>query len=89
MDCDSFAVEDHGGKYEVVTLSSRSGISVTLGMYSSEEKALKVLDDIEKELKYPYDEVFQMPADDEVVTVKKRVDYAEFRMLEEKRKVMR
>ena len=60
--------------------------SDTLGAYSTKEKALKVLDDIEKELKYPYDEVFQMPADDEVVTVKKRVDYAEFRMLEEKEK---
>lgn len=47
MDCDSFAVEDHSGKYEVITLSGRSGISVALGIYSSEEKALRVLDEIQ------------------------------------------
>lgn len=47
-DCDSFAVERFFNQYEVVTLSSRSGISVALGIYSSEEKALKVLDEIQK-----------------------------------------
>lgn len=40
--------------------------SSLLGKYSTQEKALKVLDDIEKELKYPYDEVFQMPQDEDV-----------------------
>lgn len=60
--------------------------SVTLGVYSTEEKVLLVLDMIEKVAMYPGNTLFQMPADDEVVTVKKRVDYAEFRMLEEKEK---
>ena len=46
-DCDSFAVERFFEQYEVVTLSSRSGISVTLGIYSSKEKALRVLDEIQ------------------------------------------
>lgn len=45
-DCDSFAVERFFEQYQVVTLSSRSGISVALGIYSSEEKALRVLDEI-------------------------------------------
>lgn len=40
--------------------------SDTLGIYSSEEKALKVLDAIEHDLESPYDYVFQMPQDDEV-----------------------
>lgn len=48
MDCDSFAVEDHSGKYEVITLSGKSGISISLGTYSTKEKALKVLDEIQK-----------------------------------------
>lgn len=47
-DCDSFAVERFFEQYEVVTLSSRSGISVTLGIYSSKEKALDVLDEIQE-----------------------------------------
>lgn len=66
MDCDSFAVEDHSGKYEVIILNCRTSISVSLGMYSTKEKALKVLDDIEHSLEYPYNTVFQMPQDDEV-----------------------
>lgn len=47
MDCDSFAVEDHSGKYEVIILNCRTSISVSLGMYSTKEKALKVLDEIQ------------------------------------------
>ena len=46
-DCDSFAVERFFEQYQVVTLSSRSGISVALCIYSSEEKALRVLDEIQ------------------------------------------
>lgn len=46
IDCDSFAVEDHSGKYEVITLHSKSGINVSLGIYTTKDKALKVLDDI-------------------------------------------
>lgn len=37
-----------------------------IGEYSTEEKALKVLDMIQKNLEYPYYEVFQMPTDTEV-----------------------
>lgn len=47
MDCDFFAIEEHGVKYAVITLSGKSGISVCLGTYSTKEKALKVLDEIQ------------------------------------------
>ena len=40
--------------------------SDTLGIYSSEEKALKLLDEIQKQIEYPYNEIFQMPQDWEV-----------------------
>lgn len=53
-DCDSFAVERFFEQYEVVTLSSRSGISVTLGIYSSKEKALKVLSKIQDAIEDTY-----------------------------------
>ena len=39
--------------------------SSLLGKYSSEEKALKVLDEIVHNFEYPYVEVFQMPQDEE------------------------
>lgn len=57
--------------------------SVTLGVYLTEEKALKVLDRIEELIENQCGLTFYMPADEEVVTVKKRVDYAEFCELEE------
>lgn len=60
--------------------------SSLLGKYSTEEKALKVLDRIEELIENQCGLTFYMPADDEVVTVKKRVDYAELRELEEKKK---
>lgn len=66
MDCDSFAVEDHSGKYEVITLNCRTSISISLGIYSTEEKALLVLDMIEKVSMYSGNTLFQMPADEEV-----------------------
>lgn len=66
MDCDSFAVEDHSGKYEVIILNCRTSISISLGMYSTKEKALKVLDEIQKRTEYLYPKVFQMPQDWEV-----------------------
>lgn len=50
MDCEFYAVEDHGSKYEVITLSGKSGISIGLGTYSTKEKALKVLNKIRNEL---------------------------------------
>lgn len=69
MDCDSFAVKDHSGKYEVITLSGKSGISISLGTYSTKEKALKVLDQIQYNME-PFEHeptmVFQMPADEDV-----------------------
>lgn len=37
-----------------------------IGEYSTEEKALKVLDYIQDNLEYPYYNVFQMPTDNEV-----------------------
>lgn len=46
-DCNSFAVESFFEQHKAVTLNNRSGISVVLGVYSSEEKALKVLDEIQ------------------------------------------
>lgn len=48
--------------------------SYDLGRYSSKEKALKVLDRIEELIQYQYKLTFCIPADDEVVTVKKEVD---------------
>ena len=71
-------------KYYIFGYSERG--SDTLGVYSTEEKALKVLDRIEELIQYQYKLTFCMPADDEVVTVKKRVNYAGFRELEEKKK---
>lgn len=35
MDCDFLAIEEHGVKYEVITLSGKSGISVGLGTYTT------------------------------------------------------
>lgn len=69
IDCDSFAVEDHSGKYEVITLNGKSGISISLGTYSTKEKALKVLDEIQNWIHYEADEngiTYQMPQDVDV-----------------------
>ena len=66
MNCDFFAVEENGNKYEVITLSGKSGISIVLGMYSTKEKALKVLNDIQYFYDCTYCETFQMPQDNEV-----------------------
>ena len=69
----------------VVVSISECGDFYPLGSYSSEEKALMVMDELQEEAwveKKTY--VYQMPVDDEVVTVKKRVNYAELRELEEK-----
>lgn len=48
INCDSFAIEDHSGKYEVITLHGKSGISVSLGIYTTKGKALNVLNEIQK-----------------------------------------
>ena len=39
---------------------------ITLGEYSTIDKALKTLDDVVHHLEYPYVEVFQMPQDEDV-----------------------
>lgn len=62
------------------------GSGSLIGEYSTEEKALKVLDRIEEIIENQCGLTFYMPADDEVITVKKRIDYAVLRMLEEKEK---
>lgn len=54
----------------VVVSISEYGDFYPLGSYSSEEKALKVMDELQEEAwveKKTY--VYQMPADDEMVTV--------------------
>lgn len=66
MDCDSFAVEDHSGKYEVITLSGKSGISISLGTYTTKGKALEVLNDIQEWYECSYGETFQMLQDEDV-----------------------
>ena len=65
MDCDFFAIEEHGAKYAVITLSGKSGISVSLGTYTTKCKALAVLNDIQDWRESSYDETFQMPQDEE------------------------
>lgn len=77
------------GNYCLICGATTDGCDCELGVYSTEEKALKVLDRIEELIENQCGLTFYMPADDEVVTVKKRVDYAEFRELEEKSKMMR
>ena len=37
-----------------------------LGEYSTEQKALKVLDEIQKRTKYIYPKAYQMPADEDI-----------------------
>lgn len=39
------------------------GSGMLIGEYSTEEKALKVLDEIQKRTEYIYPKAFQMPAD--------------------------
>ena len=50
----------------VVALISECADFYTLGSYSSEEKALKVLDEIQNRTEYIYPKAYQMPQDDEV-----------------------
>lgn len=50
----------------VVALISECADFYTLGSYSSEEKALKVLDEIQKRKEYLCLKAFQMPQDEDV-----------------------
>lgn len=43
------------------------GSGSLIGEYSTEEKALNVLDEIQKRTEYIYHKAYQMPQDDEVV----------------------
>lgn len=45
------------------------GSDYELGVYSTQDKALKVLDEIQKRTEYLYPKAFQMPADDDEVEV--------------------
>ena len=65
-DCNYFEVEKFHEKYCVTTLSNRSNISVSLGIYSSEKKALKVLDEIQNRTEYLCSKAYQMPQDEDV-----------------------
>lgn len=53
--CVYYSINGHFDRYEQ-----------ELGVYSTKEKALKVLDEIVRSLEYRLVEVFQMPQDDEV-----------------------
>lgn len=50
----------------VVALISECADFYTLGSYSSEEKAFKVLDEIQKRTEYLCHKAFQMPQDEDV-----------------------
>lgn len=50
-----YAINGHYDRYEQ-----------ELGIYSTEEKALKVLDEIQKRTEYLYPKAFQMPQDEDV-----------------------
>lgn len=65
INCKNLGIRKMLNKY-VVALISECADFYTLGSYSSEEKALKVLDEIQKRKEYLYPKAFQMPEDDEV-----------------------
>ena len=65
MDCDFFKVEENNDKFEVITLS-QSGIKISLGIYTTKDKALEVLSDIQEYYKRPYSEAFQIPYNEDV-----------------------
>lgn len=77
LDCDNFEIESYSETHEVVTLNNRTNITVDLGIYSSKEKAMKVLNDIESHLESHSDCVFYMEDNDEVgedYTIEERID---------------
>lgn len=65
INCKNLGIRKMLNKY-VVALISECADFYTLGSYSSEEKALKVLDEIQKRTEYLYPKAFQMPQDYEV-----------------------
>lgn len=65
INCKNLGIRKMLNKY-VVALISECADFYTLGSYSSEEKALKVLDEIKKQKEYLYPKAFQMPQDEDV-----------------------
>ena len=66
INCKNLGIRKRLNEYVVVSMSE-FGDFYTLGSYSSEEKALNVLDEIQKRTEYIYPKAYQMPQDDEVV----------------------
>jgi hypothetical protein len=54
------------GNFFLICGATTDGFDCELGIYSSEKKVLRVLDEIEKHLEYPHVEIFQMPQDEDV-----------------------
>lgn len=54
------------GNFCLICGATTDGCDYELGIYSTEEKALKVLDEIQKRTEYLCPKAFQMPQDDEV-----------------------
>ena len=54
------------GNFCLICGATTDGCDYELGIYSTEEKALKVLDEIQKRTEYLYPKAFQMPQDEDV-----------------------
>lgn len=55
------------GNFCLICGATTDGFDCELGIYSSEKKALRVLDEIQEHLE-SYTDAFQMPADEDVET---------------------
>lgn len=65
INCKNLGIRKMQNKY-VVALISECADFYTLGSYSSEEKAFKVLDEIQKLTEYLCHKAFQMPSDEDL-----------------------
>lgn len=54
------------GNYCLICGATTDGCDYELGVYSTEEKALRVLDGIQNQIEYKNVEVHQMPQDEDV-----------------------
>lgn len=54
------------GNFCLICGATTDGCDYELGIYSTEEKALKVLDEIQKRTEYLCPKAFQMPQDEDV-----------------------
>lgn len=71
INCKNLGIRKRLNEHVVVSISE-CGDFYPLGSYSSEEKALKVLDDIQCRIKYKYQDpdyalIHEMPADKDVI----------------------